>query len=38
MLNLRLKADTILKELRDLRDNKGAEVKEHELIDKKTIR
>ncbi|OFR01632.1 recombination and DNA strand exchange inhibitor protein [Staphylococcus sp. HMSC066C03] len=28
-------ADTILKELRDLRDNKGAEVKEHELIDKK---
>ena len=31
-------ADTILKELRDLRDNKGAEVKEHELIDKKTIR
>ena len=29
------KADTILKELRDLRDNKGAEVKEHELIDKK---
>lgn len=28
-------AETILKELRDLRDNKGAEVKEHELIDKK---
>ncbi|MDK6297072.1 endonuclease MutS2 [Staphylococcus caprae] len=28
-------ADSILKELRDLRDNKGAEVKEHELIDKK---
>ena len=28
-------ADSILKELRDLRDNKGVEVKEHELIDKK---
>ena len=29
-------ADSILKELRDLRDNKGVEVKEHELIDKKS--
>ena len=28
-------ADEILKELRNLRDHKGAEVKEHELIDKK---
>merc|ERR1711964_52069 len=28
-------ADEILKELRNLRDFKGAEVKEHELIDKK---
>ena len=28
-------ADEILKELRNLRDPKGAEVKEHELIDKK---
>ncbi|WP_251516197.1 MULTISPECIES: endonuclease MutS2 [Staphylococcus] len=28
-------ADTILKELRQLRDKKGADVKEHELIDKK---
>ena len=28
-------ADEILKELRNLRDQKGAEVKEHELIDKK---
>ena len=28
-------ADEILKELRNLRDYKGAEVKEHELIDKK---
>ncbi|MDN5696302.1 MAG: Smr/MutS family protein, partial [Staphylococcus equorum] len=28
-------ADDILKELRDLRDKKGADVKEHELIDKK---
>lgn len=28
-------ADAILKELRELRDKKGADVKEHELIDKK---
>lgn len=28
-------ADEILKELRELRDKKGADVKEHELIDKK---
>lgn len=28
-------ADDILKELRELRDQKGADVKEHELIDKK---
>ena len=28
-------ADEILKELRNLRDHKGAEVKEHELIDKR---
>ena len=28
-------ADEILKELRNLRDHKGVEVKEHELIDKK---
>ncbi|UXU54305.1 endonuclease MutS2 [Staphylococcus agnetis] len=28
-------ADTILKELRDMRDRKGVEVKEHELIEKK---
>ncbi|MDP4447634.1 endonuclease MutS2 [Staphylococcus hyicus] len=28
-------ADTILKELREMRDRKGAEVKEHELIEKK---
>ncbi|MCM3518538.1 endonuclease MutS2 [Staphylococcus xylosus] len=28
-------ADEILKELRELRDTKGADVKEHELIDKK---
>ena len=28
-------ADAILKELRELRDQKGADVKEHELIDKK---
>ena len=28
-------ADSILKELRTLRDQKGADVKEHELIDKK---
>ena len=28
-------ADVILKELRELRDKKGADVKEHELIDKK---
>lgn len=28
-------ADDILKELRELRDKKGADVKEHELIDKK---
>ena len=29
-------ADAILKELRELRDQKGADVKEHELIDKKS--
>ena len=28
-------ADEILKELRELRDKKGADVKEHELIDKR---
>jgi DNA mismatch repair protein MutS2 len=28
-------ADDILKDLREMRDKKGADVKEHELIDKK---
>lgn len=30
-------ADDILKDLREMRDKKGADVKEHELIDKKNI-
>ena len=36
-LNQLQKADDILKDLREMRDKKGADVKEHELIDKKNI-